>query len=250
MSISGISSDPTVSQNYASSPFQQIRKDFAALGKALQSGNVSDAQAAYTTLQTDMQAAGQSGTGANSQFSTDLAAVGAALGFSSNSSTPGQGGSIPAAQTAFNTLQSDMQQARQTQGGQQTQKTHHHHHHHHGGGTQNAQNTTSNPLSDLAAIGNALQSGNLSGAQSAFQTLQQDMGTSSAQSTTATPGTQSTTATPGGDLTALGNALSGAGNLSDAQAAFNTLMQDLQNSIGTLGSGASGAIGTSIDVAT
>ena len=228
MSISGISSDPTVSQNYASSPFQQVRKDFAALGKALNSGDLQGAQSAFQTLQTDMQAAGQSGTGANSQFSTDLGAVGAAL-----FPTSGQG-SITAAQTAFNALQSDMQQA------QQTQKAHHHHHHHHGGGTQNAQNTTSNPLSDLAAIGNALQSGNLSGAQSAFQTLQQDMGTSGAQSTTATPGT---------DLTALSSALQNS-DLPGAQTAFNTLMQDLQNSIGTLGSGASGAIGTSIDVAT
>jgi len=244
MSISGISSDPTVYQNYASSPLQQVRKDFAALGKALNSGSpdaLTTAQKAFATLQSDLQQMQQvqqqtqSGqqTGANSQFSTDLGALQTAL----------QSGDLSGAQKAFAALQSDMQQMRQTQGGQQAQKTHHHHHHH-GGGAQNAQNTTSNPFSDLAAVGSALQNGDLSGAQKAFATLQQDMGTSSG-STTATPG-----ATPGGDLTALGNALSGTGNLSDAQNAFNTLMQDLQNSIGTLGSGASGAIGTSIDVAT
>ncbi len=159
MSISGISSDPTVSQNYASNPFQQVRKDFAALGKALQSGNVSDAQNAFATLQTDMQNIGQSQNsqqavastqqaGANSQLDNDLNALSSALG----------NGDLQGAQKAFAALQKDMQQARQTQGGQQTQKAHHHHHHHHGGGTQNAQNTTSNPLSDLAAVGAALNS--------------------------------------------------------------------------------------------
>jgi hypothetical protein len=242
MSISGISSDPTVSQNYASNPFQQVRKDFAALGKALQSGNVSDAQNAFATLQTDMQNIGQSQNsqqavastqqaGANSQLDNDLNALSSALG----------NGDLQGAQKAFAAVQKDMQQARQTQGGQQTQKAHHHHHHH-GGGAQNAQNTTSNPLSDLAAVGAALNStsgtdtANLAAAKNAFATLQQDMGTS-------------TTATPGTDFGALSSALQ-SGNLSDAQTAFNTLMQDLQNSIGTLGSGASQAIGTGIDVAT
>ena len=175
MSISGISSDPTVYQNYGSSASQQIRKDFSALKTSLTTGTLSDAQTAFATLQQDMQAAGQSGqqTGANSQFSTDLAAIGTAL----------KSGDLSGAQKAFATLQQDMQQARQTQGGQQTQKTHHHHHHH-GSGAQSAQNTTSNPLTDLAAIGSALQSGDLSGAQKAFATLQQDMGNSSGQSTT------------------------------------------------------------------
>ena len=174
MSISGISSDPTVYQNYGSSASQQIRKDFTALKTSLTTGTLSDAQTAFATLMQDMQAAGQSGqqTGANSQFSTDLAAIGTAL----------KSGDLSGAQKAFATLQQDMQQAQQTQGGgQQAHKTHHHHHHH-GGGAQNAQSSTSNPFTDLAAIGSALQSGDLSGAQKAFATLQQDMGNSSGQS--------------------------------------------------------------------
>jgi hypothetical protein len=216
MSISGISSDPTVYQNYASSPFQHVKSDFAALGKALNSGDLTTAQTAFTTLQSDLQAAGQtqSGqqTGATSQLSADLAALGKAI----------QSGNVSDAQKAFQTLQKDMQQARKA------------HHHHDGGSAQNTQNTTSNPFSDLAAIGNALQSGDLSGAQSAFATLQQDTGTSSGQSTT------STTSTPGTDLTALSSALQ-SGNLSDAQNAFATLMQDLQNSIATVGGSTVGA---------
>jgi len=243
MSVSSVSSDPTVYQNSASRPFQQVRKDFAALGKALNSGSsdaLTTAQSAFQKLQSDLvqmqqvqlqQTQSGQQTGANSQFSTDLAALEKAV----------QSGDLSGAQKAFAALQSDLLQVRQvpqTQNGQQTQSVQQTQeaHHHHGGSAQNAQNTTSNPFSDLAAIGSALQSGNLSDAQSAFATLQQDMGNSSGQSTTATSGT---------DLTSLSSALQ-SGNLSDAQSAFATLMQNLQNSIGTLGGS---AIGASIDVA-
>ena len=44
-----------------------------------------------------------------------------------------------------------------------------------GGSAQNTQNTTSNPFADLAALGNALQSGDLTEAQNAFATLIQDL---------------------------------------------------------------------------
>jgi hypothetical protein len=106
-----------------------------------------------------------------------------------------------------------------------------------GGSAQTTQNTTSNPFADLAAIGNALQSGDLTGAQNAFATLMQDMGNSSGQSTASTPGT---------DLTALSSALQ-SGDLTGAQNAFATLMQDLQNSIGTLDNSTGQAIGTTVN---
>jgi hypothetical protein len=63
------------------------------------------------------------------------------------------------------------------------------------------------------------------------------MGNSSGQSTTSTPGT---------DLAALGNALQ-SGDLTEAQNAFATLIQDLQNRIGTLDNSASQAIGTTVN---
>jgi len=236
MSVSSVSSDPRVYQNSASSPFQQVRKDFAALGTALNSGSsdaLTAAQRAFQKLQSDLlqmqqlqQTQSGQQTAASSQFSTDLAALEKAI----------QSGNLSGAQKAFAALQSDLpqvQHAQQTQNGQQTQRAHHHH----GSSAQNAQNTTSNPFSDLAAVGSALQSGNLSGAQSAFATLQQDMGNSSGQSTTATSDT---------DLASLSSALQ-SGNLSGAQSAFATLMQNLQNSIATRGSS---TIGNSIDVAT
>jgi hypothetical protein len=45
----------------ASSSNNPIQSDFAALGKALASGNLSSAQSAFSQLQTDMQAAGSNG---------------------------------------------------------------------------------------------------------------------------------------------------------------------------------------------
>jgi len=239
MSISGIASDPTVNQNYASSPFQQVRKDFASLKSSLNSGDLGGAQKAFATLTQDLQSVTQAQTGqqagTNSTLDDDLSAIGTAL----------QKGDITGAQNAFQTLQKDMQQMRQAQGGQKTHGAHHHRHHHHGG---SAENTTSSPFADLSAIGSALQSNDLSGAQNAFATLQQDLGTTGSQNATATSGTP--TATSGSDLTALGNALQ-SNDLSGAQNAFATLMKDLQNSLATIGnSSATQAVGTNVDVST
>jgi hypothetical protein len=76
----------------------------------------------------------------------------------------------------------------------------------------------------LQALGTALQSGNLSDAQAAFQTLTQNSSTpSSAASATGTPQTAVAK-----DLTALGTALS-SGGLTDAQEAYKTLLQDIQS---------------------
>ena len=238
MSISGIASDPTVNQNYASNPFQQVKKDFAALKSSLASGDVDAAQNAFATLTQDLQSIGktqgaqQSGTGGPPD---NLAAIGDAL----------QKGDITGAQNALQTLQKDMQQTRQMQAGNQTKGAHHHHHHHHSGG---AQNSASNPFTDLSAIGSALQSNDLTGAQKAFAALQQDLGNADSQNTTMT--SSATSATAGTGLTSLGNALQ-SNDLSGAQNAFATLMQDLQNSLTTLSNGDAGkAVGTNVDVST
>jgi len=175
-SISSISSSTNAYQNQ----FQQIRKDFLTLQTDLSSGSLATAQQAYAALTQDLQAAQQTEggqqTGGTSQISTDLAAVGSAL----------QSGSISDAQNAFATLTQDLQNALQTQATQGTQQAYgHHRHHHHGDSSQTASASVSN---DLAAVGSALQSGNITSAQSAFATLMQDLGNSSAQSTTGTSG--------------------------------------------------------------
>ena len=78
-------------------------------------------------------------------------------------------GNVTASQQAYAALTQDLQNAQQSQGGQQA-----------GGRSQ--------LTTDLTAVGTALQSGNITGAQSAFATLMQDLGTSGAQNTTGTAG--------------------------------------------------------------
>ncbi|HXZ14216.1 MAG TPA: hypothetical protein VEG64_17650, partial [Candidatus Sulfotelmatobacter sp.] len=78
-----------------------------------------------------------------------------------------QNGNLSAAQQDFANLQQAAQQQQQ-QGGQV-----HHHHHHHGGGGGGQQN--SQIAQAFQSLGQALQSGDLSGAQSAFATIQQDL---------------------------------------------------------------------------
>jgi len=79
---------------------------------------------------------------------------------------------------------------------------------------------------DFKALQSALQSGDLSGAQQAFATLQQDL-PSSTQTTKSTATSSQTTPTAK-DFQALQSALS-SGDLSGAQQAFASLKQDLQS---------------------
>lgn len=180
MSVSPVSSVDYTYQTYQANwqdNFSQIRQGFKTLASALQSGDLNAAQQAFTSLQPLLpnSSAGnqtpnvQSGSGQN-QFSTDLSTLGKAI----------QNGDVTQAQNAFATLQQDMQSV---------QGQHHHHHHHHGSGsTQSTDSTTSNASSqstngsgqsqfatDFSSLAQALQNGDLSGAQSAFATLQQDM---------------------------------------------------------------------------
>ena len=175
MSVSGISS-----ANYAyQSQFQQIMNDFSALKTDLSSSDLATSQQAYTTLTKDLQNMRQAQgiQVQNSQVSTDLAAVGSAL----------QSGDLSGAQSAFATLTQDLQSsAQQAQSGQQAYMARGHHHHHHHGGSQ--QSTGSNLGTDLAAVGSALQSGDLSGAQSAFGTLMQDLTSGLSQNSNGTSG--------------------------------------------------------------
>jgi outer membrane protein assembly factor BamD (BamD/ComL family) len=167
MSVSGISSislyNPQSTQNH----FQQL---FQQLGKDLQSGNLSAAQSDFASLQ---QLVPQSGSASSSESNNPIAQAFNQL------AQDLQSGNLSAAQQDFSTLKQDLQnQATQTQ----TQAVEGHHHHH-GGGSNNI----SELLDDL---GQSLQSGNLSSAQSAFATLQQALtqntGQSSSQSTAST----------------------------------------------------------------
>lgn len=107
MSISSISSSAPVYQPPQQDPVSQ---NFQQLAQALQSGDLSSAQAAYTTLTQNLP--NKTADGASSQntpFQQGLAAIGTAL----------QSGNLSGAQQALQTLQSQMKGA------------HHGHHHHH-----------------------------------------------------------------------------------------------------------------------
>jgi len=181
MSISGISSSTNAYKNQ----LQQMRTDFSTLQASLSSGNLSTAQQAYVTLTQDLQNTQQTQggqVGGTGQLSKDLAAVGSAL----------QSGDLTSAQSAFATLTQDLQSAQQAQAGQQTHKGHGHHHHHHGSSSQ--------VTTDLAAVGTALQSGDITSAKSAFATLLKDLGNSSAQNTTGTSGNSTNLLTAGSTI--------------------------------------------------
>lgn len=129
---------------------QQIQQDLQKLGSDLSSGNLSAAQSDFAALQQLMPGNSTSST----QSSNNIAQA-----FSKLSSDL-QSGNLSAAQQDYATLQQDMQNVHS-----------HHHHHHHSAGGANASTTVSQIFSQL---GQALQAGNLSAAQQAYTTLQQD----------------------------------------------------------------------------
>jgi len=180
MSVSPVSSVYNTYQTYKTNwqnNLSQVRQGFKNLASALQSGDLTGAQQAFAALQQllpnssagNQTQNGQQGSGQNT-FSTDFQALGQAL----------KSGNLTDAQAAFSKLQQDTQSV---------QGHHHHHGHHHGSAsTQSTGTPTSNSgaqstngsgqnqfATDFSALGQALQSGNLSQAQSAFATLQQDM---------------------------------------------------------------------------
>lgn len=124
MTISSVSSTNNAYQTSSvQDNLKQARQDFQNLAGALQSGDLSGAQNAFSALQQIMQsvpASGQTQSQGNStqnQLSTDMTALAKAL----------QSGDMSSAQDAFKKLQQDMQVARQG-----------HHHAHGAKGASNA----------------------------------------------------------------------------------------------------------------
>lgn len=121
-------------------------------------------------------------------------------------------GNLTAAQTAFATLMQDLGSS----GAQSSQQT----------------GAASQVSTDLNAVGTALNSGNLSDAQKAFATLMQDLQAGSLHHHHhhhhRSGSALNTTNTLSTDLGAVGTALQ-SGDLTAAQKAFATLMQDIGN---------------------
>jgi outer membrane protein assembly factor BamD (BamD/ComL family) len=165
MSVSGISSSSLfdfTNQN-VQKQIQQFQQTFQQLGQDLQSGNLSAAQSDFATLQ---QLSPQSKSTSSSQSNNPIAQAFSQL------SQDLQSGNLSAAQQDYTTIQ----QAFQSQA-TQSQATHHHRH----GGSGGEASAISQSLDQL---GTALQSGDLSTAQSAFTTLLQELEQSNGQTQT------------------------------------------------------------------
>jgi outer membrane protein assembly factor BamD (BamD/ComL family) len=158
MSVSGILSSILLPNDFSKvqSRGQQFKQQFQQLGQDLQSGNLSAAQADFAALR---PSSAQTTAASSSQSTSPIAQAFQQL------STDLQSGNVSAAQKDFAALQQDFQ-SDATQGG-----GHHHRHHHVDNDSQNSGSTISQVL---AQLGQALQAGNLSTAQSAYTTLQQD----------------------------------------------------------------------------
>jgi outer membrane protein assembly factor BamD (BamD/ComL family) len=156
MSIAGILSSSLFNQNSQAitSSQQSFQKEFQQLGQALQSGNLSAAQADFATLQQNSPSASATASASTSNP--------AALAFNQLGKDL-QSGNLSAAQQDFSNIQQNVQ----SQGTQ----AHHHHHHHGGGGAGGGEQ--SNITQEFAQLGQDLQSGNVSAAQQAYSAVQQ-----------------------------------------------------------------------------
>jgi outer membrane protein assembly factor BamD (BamD/ComL family) len=149
---SALSGTQSVQNNQGN--FQPFQSEFQQLGQDLQAGNLSQAQQDFVTLSENFPGASQqTATSSNNSIAQAFNALSNDL----------QNGNLSAAQQDFATIQQAFQQHGSGQ-------VHHHHGHHGGGGRQSNQ-----IAEEFGALGQALQDGNLQGAQTAFAALQQDI---------------------------------------------------------------------------
>jgi len=144
------------------------------LGQDLQSGNLTQAQSDFATLSQNLSGASQNTTVANAAATTaattntnPVVQAFAQLGQDL------QSGNLQGAQQDFTNLQQDLSQT-----SNQQVEGHHGHHHHHAESSQASSSSSqqSNPIVQaFSSLAQDLQAGNLSGAQSAFSALQNDL---------------------------------------------------------------------------
>lgn len=179
--------------------FAQVHSEVQQLGQDLQAGNLAGAQQDFTAMAQNFPTAGQTqassatptattgltntsltGTGSTSTNSTTTGTAGnsPAQAFSAVGQAL-QSGNLSAAQTAFATLQQDLSLARGTQ-------LHAHHHHRSGAATEGDGQPGQLGPAGLTGQSNSIaqafssllqdvQSGNLSAAQTAYATMQQEL---------------------------------------------------------------------------
>lgn len=160
---------------------QQIKQGFQLLGRDLQSGNLSQAQSDFASLQ-QLIPGGQQNTllapTSGAQSGNPLATAVSQLAQDLKS------GNLTAAQSDFANVQQDLQQANLRLGG-----PHGHHHRHHGSGDSSQSSSQQDPISTLfGQLGQDLQAGNIAAAQQAYASLQQDLQRFAPNNSSSTPG--------------------------------------------------------------
>jgi hypothetical protein len=171
MGIFGIASSilgQIASANTQNPNKQQFKQGFQQLGQDLLSGNLSQAQSDFSSLQQLLPSGQQNSLlspAAGAQSGNPLATAVSQLTQDLKS------GNLPAAQSDFAAVQQDLQQV-----GQQAGAAHSHHHRHHGGGESPQSSSQQDPITTLfGQLGRDLQSGNVAAAQQAYASLQQDL---------------------------------------------------------------------------
>jgi hypothetical protein len=197
MSISAISSSlASYGAQATESPMKKLEQDLKQLGQDLKSGNLTAAQSDFVTLQQDLpqssssSATGSSATG-SSTSSDPIAKAFQQLG------TDLQSGNLTAAQQDFSTIKQDLQGAEQSVQG--------HHHHHHGGGDQDSASSTSSSSSSsqsavsqlFSQLGTELESGDLSGAQATYTSMEKDFQQSQASASSSSSASSTSAASTG-----------------------------------------------------
>jgi outer membrane protein assembly factor BamD (BamD/ComL family) len=179
------------SQTNPHNKFPQIKQDFQQLGSDLSSGNLSQAQSDFSALQQLLPGSQQNSTASSATTAASAQTTNPLLAAVNQLGQDLQSGNLSAAQADFATVQQDVQQAAPQQGAGGT----HHHHHHHSFNSDSNSSQQSAISTLFSELGSSLQSGNLSAAQAAYSTLQQDFQQMGFGTSTTNSGSSTTAAT-------------------------------------------------------
>lgn len=173
MSVSSISStSSSLTEGLANwaSMMKKVQSEFQQLGQDLQSGNTTQAESDYTTLSQTLSdfssdTTSTATTSADSTTSTDSSTSSLTDAFNALGQDL-QSGDLSAAQSDFTTLQSDLQQTTSQAAPPPPPPT----------SSETSTSTSTNSiLKELSALGDALSSSDLTSAQTAYTSLQQDI---------------------------------------------------------------------------
>ena len=155
---------------------QQFKEGFQLLGQDLQSGNLAQAQTDFSSLQQLIPGGQQNSPLSPAYGASNTNPLAAAV---SQLARDLKSGNLSAAQSDFSAVQQELQQVGSRLGGPQG-----HHHRHHGGGESSQSSSQQDPITKVfGQLGQDLQAGNISAAQQAYASLQQDFQQFAANST-------------------------------------------------------------------